>query len=290
MMFNRLNKVKIHCWGGLGSQLNAWAMAEAVRQKFKNKSVEIILHTGGVTKRTSELQFLATKFEIKIIEDFQNYKELDLKLHTFPTFITKTLKFTLDKLRVVMTDETGSILYRMKNWTLSLRGHYSNETLSDQIIYSMFTEIMKNKSYKTDATHGTKNNLGMHYRLGDLLRLSQKSFVNPETLGRFYLDFFSAHIIEDTYVYSDSPSFAQSSLGVYLDSSTKYLDKDIWSTLIELCNHKYFIGTNSKISIWVALFRMVKDFEANICLPISMKDSLSKVYPKIIESPSAIFY
>ena len=56
-MFNRLNKVQIHCWGGLGSQLNAWATAEAIKQKFKHKSVAIILHTGGVTKRISEIDW-----------------------------------------------------------------------------------------------------------------------------------------------------------------------------------------------------------------------------------------
>lgn len=289
-MFNRLNKVQIHCWGGLGSQLNAWATAEAIKQKFKHKSVAIILHTGGVTERTSEIDFLSSKFEIKIIDDFHNKSEDNKDLHRFCAFVNMMLKWILDKIGLILNDEQDSILYRVKMWTLSLRGHYSNETLSEQVIYAMLMEIEKYKNQANKSSLDSTNILGIHYRLGDLIELEEKSFVNPEVLGKFFLNFYSAHVIDHVYVYSDSPKFAQISLCTYLESSTKYLDKDIWNTLVELCNYKYFIGTNSKISIWVSLFRNAKDIEANVCLPTSMKNILSQIYPKIVKSTNTVFY
>lgn len=289
-MFNRLNKVQIHCWGGLGSQLNAWATAEAIKQKFKHKSVAIILHTGGVTKRISEIDFLSPRFEIKIIDDFHNKSEDNNYLHRFRAFVNRMLKWILDKIGLILNDEQDSILYRVKMWTLSLRGHYSNETLSEQVIYAMLMEIEKYKNQAIKSSLNSTNILGIHYRLGDLLELKEKSFVSPEVLGKFFLNFYSTHVIDHVYVYSDSPKFAQISLGTYLESSTKYLDKEIWNTLVELCNYKYFIGTNSKISIWVSLFRNVKDIEANVCLPTSMKNSLSQIYPKIVKSTNTVFY
>ena len=289
-MSNRLNKVQVHCWGGLGSQLNAWATAEAIKQKFKHKSVEIILHTGGVTKRISEIDFLSPKFEIKIIDDFQSKLDDSIISVKFRAFVNRVLKVILDKIGLILNDERDLILHRVKIWTLSLRGHYSYETLSEQVIYTILTEIENYKGKAIESSPDSTNDLGIHYRLGDLLKLEEKSFVDPEVLGRFYLNFYSAHVIDRVYVYSDSPNLAHISLSKYLEPSTDYLDKDIWATLVELCNHKYFIGTNSKISIWVSLLRNVRDIETYVCLPSSMKHNLGHIYPKILKSKNTIFY
>lgn len=289
-MINKLNKVQIHCWGGLGSQLNAWAIAEAIQQKFKQKSVEIVLHTGGVTKRTSNIEFLAAKFKIKIFDDFQKKTNSIAKLPSSHSFIRRTLKYFLDRSGLILTDEKALILPRIKQWTLSIRGHYSNEMITDQVLYSMLIEIERYRNQKISPLIDSKNYLGIHYRLGDLLQLEEKSFINPEVLGKFFIDFRSTHIVEKVHVYSDSLNFAQTSLRAYISTATEYFDKEIWDTLIELCNYKYFIGTNSKISIWVSLFRSVKNTEANVCLPFSMKDSLNKIYPKILKTTSIVFY
>jgi hypothetical protein len=290
IMFHNLNKIQIHCWGGLGSQLNAWATAEAIKQKFQHKSIELVLHTGGVTKRSSEIDFLSPMYVIKIKDDFQDKPEFMSSVNTTKNLFSRVFKYLLDRFRLVLNDETDLILDRVKWWTLSVRGHYSQEVLSEQIINAMLIEIERHKKYEYDLQHKSEKILGIHYRLGDLLQLKNKTFINPEELARFTLKFLSAHEIDKTYVYSDSPNTAQISLGAYLNASTTYLDKEIWQTLIELYNHEYFIGTNSKISIWISLFRSTKNLNANVCLPVSMQSYLHQIYPEILNSKSTIFY
>ena len=289
-MINRLNQIKIHCWGGLGSQLNAWAIAEVIKQKYKHKSVELVFHTGGVTKRISELNFLSPKFRIKVIDDFGDNAESTSDSKGFSVFANRSLKYFLNKLGLVLNDETELILNRVKSWTLSLRGHYSYEALSEHVIQKMFLEIQKQKKYRIEPSIKSSKSLGIHYRLGDLVGFEDKSFINPEVLGIFCLKFILKHNIKKVSVYSDSPKIAETSLSAYFDPSTTYLNKDIWQTLFELCNHRHFIGTNSKISIWISLFRSVANFEATACLPISMKEGLHKIYPKIVNSKNTLFY
>jgi hypothetical protein len=289
-MLNRLNKIQIHCWGGLGSQLNAWATAEALREKFKNKSIEIILHTGGVTKRTSEINFLSEKFDIKITDDFKNKFNSNLGELSYRTFINKFLKIFFNKLGLILNDETDLILNRVQIWTLSLRGHYSNEIISEQVISTMFIEIEKHLNYRINPFSESINNLGVHYRLGDLVELEEKSFVNPKLLAEYILKFIECNTIDKICVYSDSSKLSRISLEKYLSSSTTYVNKPIWNTLIDLCNHKYFIGTNSKISIWVSLFRKVRNSDANVSLPSSMESHLKQIYPKMLNSSNTIFY
>ena len=65
-----MKRLVIHCWGGLGSQLYAWAMAEMVQTKYPRRKIEIVFHSSGVTKRYSDLNFLRSVFNIKFRDDY----------------------------------------------------------------------------------------------------------------------------------------------------------------------------------------------------------------------------
>ena len=64
--------IRVHCWGGLGSQLYALSTAYDLKIKYPKRKIKLVLHTGGVTKRVSELDFIPTSdFDLIQINDFQ---------------------------------------------------------------------------------------------------------------------------------------------------------------------------------------------------------------------------
>ncbi len=83
--------LRVHCWGGLGSQLFALAHAYELHKKFPNRKILLLMHTSGVSERFSELDFLGDfEFEIRqvrILNDhlsikalkYVEYKESEIK-------------------------------------------------------------------------------------------------------------------------------------------------------------------------------------------------------------------
>ena len=54
-MLSMLPAIKIHIWGGLGSQLYALALKIDLQKKFKTRKVVLVFHNSGVTRRDAEL-------------------------------------------------------------------------------------------------------------------------------------------------------------------------------------------------------------------------------------------
>ena len=50
-----------------------------------------------------------------------------------------------------------------------------------------------------------------------------------------------------------------------------------FETIDLLLSYKYFIGTNSKISLWVTLFRKSQNLSAYVALPKSMEKELERI-------------
>ena len=67
-----LPPLRIHSWGGLGSQLFAIALAEELKVIFPKRSFKIVLHTGGVTRRLPEIVGLFPNFDYIYEDDFQS--------------------------------------------------------------------------------------------------------------------------------------------------------------------------------------------------------------------------
>ena len=55
-------KLKIHSWGGLGSQLHALSIAHDLKQNFPTRKLILIHHTSGVSRRFFELKSIIDKF------------------------------------------------------------------------------------------------------------------------------------------------------------------------------------------------------------------------------------
>jgi hypothetical protein len=266
-----MKKLTIHCWGGLGSQLYAWAMAEMVQINFPNRRVELIIHSSGVTKRFSELEFLKSDFNIKFVDDYSSTTETNRISKPYHNLIKIFVKKFLYLTNIILYCNKNHELKKIKPWTLSLRGHYSHVNLDIKIIQSMLSRICS--EYQIPLLKFVKQDkaLSIHYRLGDLQHLTNKTYINPNSLGDCIEKILLGEECKSVIVYSDEPKVAQLFLQDYLPKETVFANSEIWNTLLNLVSTNYFIGTNSKISLWAAIFRKSIDNHAWVYLPEQMR-------------------
>ena len=283
-------KIRVHCWGGLGSQLFAWAMAEQLKIKFPSKDIQIILHNSGVTRRESAIGFLSNKFIITNMNDYALPKNSGTRLSSRNLKLRVFAKSVLDHLGFIINPSNFNTIAKVKPWTLVLRGHYAHDTVPVSILQTIIDQISTHKKTCFDIPKGAQEALGIHYRLGDLLNLDDKTYVHPDTLGKFIMENVKNYHQKVISVYSDDINVAKEYLGHYLPQNVQFIDKDIWDTLKELTNQDLFIGTNSKISLWVALFRKSQDPNSYVALPRTMAKELDKILFKSCKLETVDFY
>jgi hypothetical protein len=283
-------KIRVHCWGGLGSQLFAWAMAEQLKIKFPSKDIQIILHNSGVTRRESAIGFLSNKFIITNVNDYALPKNLGTSLSSKDLKLRIFAKSVLDRLGFVIYSSNLKTIAKVRPWTLVLRGHYAHDTVPVSIVHSIIDQVSSHKELRFDKLKSKQDTLGIHYRLGDLLNLDNKTYVHPDTLGKFIVNNVKNYHQKDISVYSDDIAVAKDYLGRYLPQNVQFIDKDIWDTLTELTNQDLFIGTNSKISLWVALFRKSQDPNSYVALPRTMSKELDKILFESCKLDTVDFY
>ena len=75
MVLQLVPSIKVHCWGGFGSQLFALALCNELKTKFPTRKLILILHSSGVSKRVPEIQELLVFVPYKIRDD---YRRMDL--------------------------------------------------------------------------------------------------------------------------------------------------------------------------------------------------------------------
>jgi len=271
-------KVSVHCWGGLGSQLFAWALAEQILIKYPKKRIQIILHTGGVTKRLPEVNFLSARFELVYKNDYVKRSANTDFLHSKKLNFKNGLKMLLDALRIINSSDKSTSISQIKPWTRSLRGHYSNNDVPQLIIERMKSRINEIEANTTKGIDKPSRTLGVHYRLGDLLHLENKSFITPEEIGPVVKHVLMTKQIDKVVVYSDAIHEAKKFLQSYLPADTEYFDSSIWNTLLVLSKHKYFIGSNSKISVWITLFQHSQVVNSESWLPQSMGKNINNKF------------
>jgi hypothetical protein len=278
MRRNYFDRISVHCWGGLGSQLFAWAFAEQLRLKYPKKRIEIVFHTSGVTKRLPELGFLRPKFKLIYRDDYSEKISIIANAKNWKFNLTTILKKVLDILRLVNTSDRSTTISQIMPWTLSIRGHYSNLHVPNEIIQQMKLEIDKQYGTTVKKNSSSSETLGVHYRLGDLIQLKTKSFISPSDLGPVIRSVLINAEILKVVVHSDTIDELKRYLQSYLPENTEYVNSEIWETLLVLSANKYFIGSNSKISIWVILFQQLQGLDYQSWLPKSMSTNINNKF------------
>lgn len=246
--------LKIHCWGGLGSQLYALALANSLQVKFKRRRISLVLHTSGVSKRLSELDFIKNlPFELNQVNDFSpltisNFEVNELNKFSFKKYVKKMLYFT----RFVCTANTDSEFRKIQPWTLALRGHYSYRTIDS----SFYEYLLLNLKKKISDLSINQNVISIHYRMGDLLQLTNKSIYPVEKIIEKVNELTKISDYSNIIVYSDSPESVEATLisaGLIIDFDVR--DIDTIDVICECASSGYFIGTNSKVSLWIVNIR-----------------------------------
>lgn len=289
-------QLEIHCWGGLGSQLYAWALLEDVLIKFPNRSVCLVLHTSGVTERRNELTFLSDDIEIKEISDYS--KPGDSKvgpsvslrvIRVFRRFSRRVFLIT----RLVVEGNTNSGFNRIKPWTRQLRGHYSTRTISQEALSIMLEKIKcSGKLDDIFFSESYTNRLSLHLRLGDLVSLDTKRPISFESLSYqigMLLQKYSN--ISTLQVASDTLQSALESLqSTFKKIEVVGISDSALSVIFLFQNGRVFVGTNSKISVWVAIFSIYCHRNQEILLPRAVAHHLIENVYNFREVDNVVFY
>lgn len=141
----------------------------------------------------------------------------------------------------------------------------------------MLSRANRNNFSLFDMNSAERVGFALHYRLGDLLTLSEKSPIEARKVASCITKLDS----RDVVVISDSPEVALRLLGELVSNvNFKNLDLPIWDAIKFLTLAQVFIGTPSKISEWVAIFRVhFASKNAITVLPIEMKSQMNQVLP-----------
>lgn len=257
--------LRIHSWGGFGSQLNALAFALEIQNRDFCRPLEIVIHTGGVTERKPEiLGLIPDLIRHSVQEDFRPSSQLVKNTTSIRTKLSKILNF----LKVLRKDIGDFTSIEIKPWTLSIRGHYSYFRYSKPVI----DELISILSIDLNCNDFRQSKV-VHYRLGDLLHL-EKEYVGPEML----IQVMTSIDLSDWKILTDSPQQAQEmfqKVGAPIKSvSFKCIDSIL--VIQAGVSAKYFIGTSSKISIWISLFRTHLNM-GNTYMPKSMKFGMQQM-------------
>ena len=257
-------KAKIHCWGGLGSQMYAWALFERLQNKFPNRKFKLVFHTGGVTKRLPDLEPLFTKNEKDFVQDFESSEDSISGKSPNKKLVGTIKKISIRAIKQVLIS-TGFIasanneleFSELKPWVISLRGHYSELRIDLETILLMKTRAESSGSNFSVNVKQNKDLDVLHFRLGDLLSLAEKSPIDTKRITNAIQE-AKAGRTHDIWVLSDSPSQAvqllqreDPEIRVKLDDGSL----DAWQSLMAMSNANIFIGTSSKLSIWAIIFR-----------------------------------
>ena len=270
--------LKIHVWGGLGSQLFAVALAADLKLKYPKREIRIVLHTGGVTFRVPEVVELFPEWDYEYVSDFEVslHGPLKSKINRFPSIrhrLAELAKRFAIATRILANCNDDFQYSQIRFWTLACRGHYSHRLIADSF-YDMFANALR----VPDDNHvkGFSHFIGIHYRLGDLLTLEQKSPVPTESILSECERVMKARDLDSLVIFSDSPEIARGAFDVLRYSNITTPNFNTVGVISSAIFSDYFLGTSSKVSFWVAAMRS-KKFMLESSLPSSNQAQMKRM-------------
>ena len=288
--------IRVHAWGGLGSQLFAVAVIYDLQRKFPKRRIALVLHEGGVTKRISEIDYLFPLIKkirksdfIESKSSFDPFlKDLSAQFRNEKKFNSKIKKFLL-KSGILGSPNSNEEFTKLRFWVIEIRGHYSYRTISIDTLKEIYAEIEKT-SGSPDDIELLGNSIAVHYRLGDLTKLSSKSPIKEDNL-KTILTSLHEHQNLNCLIFSDSPKLAGELLvGSWNAKNLLIVDVNSLKMLWQASNSKIFIGTNSKLSIWAALFIIFKNVDSTIYMPKQLMNYFEKIIATEIMDSNRNYY
>lgn len=267
-----LPKIEIHCWGGLGSQLFAVVLRLELEAQYPSRKFIIVCHDNGVTQRSSEISLFFPGSVVSVKDyAYSNPNEVGSR-HSKAVNgkqILRNLIVSLLRLSSIIVDGDRKLgLAKIRLWTLQVRGHYSERHL-DRFALNQVRSMISHAIQVRDFDSGS-HKLFVHYRLGDLLTLQEKSPISSERILRIIQDVHS-RVGSRIKLFSDTPDAAINLLAVGKFPVDVARDYNGLATLWILVNSQYFIGTNSKISLWAVILNGESTFRVESYLPYELQ-------------------
>jgi hypothetical protein len=265
----------------MGSQLFAVALAEDLRDRFPARRLKIVLHSGGVTLRLPEVSTLFPSWDYEFVSDFKSDVSDFMSVNVFSFlnlkhFFRSAIRSVALSIGLVSECNNDSQVLKVRPWVLACRGHYSHRMVTPKF-YDLLIEALRLSVEEESGKF--ENSFVVHYRLGDLLTLTDKSPISKESVVSEFEKMFKSNFFNDLVVLSDSPDIAKD---FFAGSPSIPLKAPIFNTLqVMLCaiSSSYFLGTSSKISFWVAALR-AHDYMKCSSLPSSNRNQMESMLGK----------
>ena len=254
MKFFHCIPLRVHCWGGLGSQLYALSVAYDLKLKYPKRKIKLVLHTGGVTKRLSELDFIHNiEFKITQKNDFQTKdNEHQNQMNSNKISLRKFFVNILYFFKFIVSANSNSDFDNVRPWTVSTRGHYFNRDVSA----NFYSYLLKHFNLEKQPLNRSQFQIAIHYRMGDLLSLRSKSVTSAEEIINAIRQVQKGKGNVDINVFSDSPQIARETLSSAGLTDVFEVEDLPTIDVIQACIvANFFIGTGSKVSLWIINIR-----------------------------------
>ena len=256
-------KLRVHSWGGLGSQLFVLALIYDLRRKFPKKKILLVHHTSGVSRRLFELEsILESNVSLKLIDDYKSDQDINQNKNKkiLKYILIKTIKNIFEKFCISLNIDKNPDIDKIKPWTTMIRGHYSKRLISDDFLNHCIVKFTNHNYYFLSKT------LVIHYRLGDLINLPNKSIIEPNYVIEKIRKIVETDKLEQILVYSDTISEAKKLLSPIdnLFNFIQFSDESTFTVVQNAISSKHFIGTNSKVSIWISKFRKYQNIPTEL--------------------------
>ena len=130
-------KLRVHSWGGLGSQLFVLSFIYDLRKKFPKKKILLLHHTSGVSRRLFELEsILESDVLLKVIDDYKPNQGINQNENKSVAkhLLMKIIKNILEKLYIFINIDENPEIDKIKPWTIIIRGHYTERVISGNFL------------------------------------------------------------------------------------------------------------------------------------------------------------
>jgi hypothetical protein len=289
--------IKIHVWGGLGSQLHGVALLYELLNRFPTRTAMIVLHTSGVTIRKSEIDELLPAQYLTYLSDFsveRNNEEVGQNggsLHRFKIkiFFIKLGKLILELSGFLARANSDKNFSKLKPWVMSIRGHYTDRSIAPWAILEILSQAKSKGLIKFCAERRVDS--GLHYRLGDLLRLEAKSPTESTKVASAVSSAHERFNFGKVSIFSDSGEQAKEILkDACPEIDFEICEGNTWEVISSLVAARVFIGTSSKVSEWIAVFRVTIDLDSQMVLPSHFQKLLQRYVLMPRDAPNVLLY
>lgn len=283
--------LRVHSWGGLGSQLFGVILYLELKENFPRRKIILCLHEGGVTLRNSEIRGIFRNVLAEEIKDYSKSHFVSQEKNSGTKGILRNqMRRLMIKSKVLLTLDDSTNINSVKPWTVSIRGHYSYREITRQLIDLFLSNLTTSGLDRLNLEREEKIQLGIHYRLGDLIELSTKQPMKIERLAKVIKARLDENPLKSLVVFSDSPDRALSQIqDKFPDLMIAIKGLPTWETIGALLNSKSFVGTFSKVSLWVVILRYLSNEMLPSYMPIESRQNLELLLGNTLD-PSMLFF